>query len=178
MRHRFIAGTLPWDINALVIGTSRTKYVNEESVGATVHSYRGANLADLTNVVSQYPPLNIHTVTLIAGFNDHRVPSENFIFCYRALLDLIKYKFQPRILIAPKIIATSNNSSINQKIHSLNWALYNFFNSYIKEPLIISPFFNLNKSHFCQDGIHFSYSGNRAFSSLLNNFMNNFNACF
>ena len=65
MRQRFTAGTLPRDINALVIGTSRTKYVNEESVGATVHSYRGANLADLVYVVSQYPPLNIHTVTFI-----------------------------------------------------------------------------------------------------------------
>ena len=101
MKARFRAGTIPWDAQALVIGTSRTKYIKDSDVGAAVHSYRGANLIDLFHVVEQYPTLNLNTVTLIAGFNDHRIYSSHFVICYQALIQLIIYKFQPNAIIAP-----------------------------------------------------------------------------
>ena len=116
MKARFRAGTIPWDAQALVIGTSRTKYIKDRDVGAAVHSYRGANLIDLFKVVEQYPPLNLNTVTLIAGFNDHRIYSSHFVICYQALIQLIVYKFQPKVIIAPKVIDSTNNPVINKHI--------------------------------------------------------------
>ena len=126
MQARFRADTSPWDAQALVIGTSRTKYIKDSDVGAAVHSYRGANLIDLFHVVEQYPPLNLNTVTLIAGFNDHRIYSSHFVICYQALIQLIIYKFQPNAIIAPHVIGSTYNAIINKHIYSHNCALYNF----------------------------------------------------
>ena len=43
------AQILPWNAKDLLIGTSRTKYIEDSAVGETIHSYRGANLIDLFN---------------------------------------------------------------------------------------------------------------------------------
>ena len=56
----------------LVIGTSRTKYIRSKDIGAAVHSYRGASLLELCNLIQQYPQRKINTLTIVAGFNDHR----------------------------------------------------------------------------------------------------------
>ena len=174
MRPRFTAGTLPWDTRDLVIGTSRTKYLQDRDVGATVHSYRGATLADLFAVVGQYPPLNLNTVTLVAGFNDHRLDSIHFVICYQALLELICYKFQPHHIIAPKVIPSTNNPRINKKLYFHNCALFNLFERYSPAASLFSPHFSLPKYFFCNDGIHFSFKGNNMFSKMLNNLISYF----
>ena len=174
MKARFRAGTIPWDAQALVIGTSRTKYIKDRDVGAAVHSYRGANLIDLFKVVEQYPPLNLNTVTLIAGFNDHRIYSSHFVICYQALIQLIVYKFQPKVIIAPKVIDSTNNPVINKSIYFHNCALYNFFQSFSCPSSIFSPFLRLDKHLLCRDGIHFSFKGNNVFSKILSNFISYF----
>ena len=175
MRARFTPPDIPWDAQNLVIGTSRTKHLRGQDVGATVHSYRGAKIQDLFEVVLQYPPLDLHSVTLIGGFNDHSTQSAYFLIIYQALIDLIKYKFKPRVILAPKIIECCHNNVINKKLYSLNLSLFNFINnySYIHNyyPLIVSPYFMLNKKFFCFDGVHFSRFGNMMFSKMLNTFI-------
>ena len=44
---RFDAYPLPSSCSDLVLGTSRTKYIDEGQVKGCVHSYRGAKLLDL-----------------------------------------------------------------------------------------------------------------------------------
>ena len=68
---RFAAQTLPRNAQDLVFGASRTQYIEDSAVGAFINSYRGANIIDLFNVVNQYPPLNLGSVLIVAGFNDH-----------------------------------------------------------------------------------------------------------
>ena len=165
---QFAAQILPWNAQDLVIGTSRTKYIEGSAVGATIHSYRGANLIDLFNVVNQYPPLNLRSVCIVAGFNDHHYSCSHFIECYRVLLDIICYKFQPRIVVSPKINATSNNKLVNRKIYFMNLALHRFLHFYAV-PLIVSPYFFFSRSAFCRDGIHFSFYGNHLFTLYLHN---------
>ena len=160
---QFAAQLLHWNAQDLLIGTSRTKNIEDSAVGATIHSYRGANLIDLSNAVNQYRPLNLRSVCIVAGFNDHHYSCSHFIECYQVLLDIICYKLQPLIVVSPKIIATSNNELVNRKIYFMNLALHRFFQFYTV-PLIISPYFFFSKSDFCRDGIHFSFYGNNLFT--------------
>ena len=148
LMRQFAAQILPWNAQDLVFGTSRTKYIEGSAVGATIHSYRGANLIDLFNVVNQYPPLNLRSVCIVAGFNDHHYSCSHFIECYRVLLDIICCKFQPRIVVSPKIIATSNNKLVNRKIYFMNLALHRFLHFYAV-PLIVSPYFFFSRSASC-----------------------------
>ena len=164
MRPRFTASLLPWDVKNLVLGTSRTKYIKGSDIGATIHYFRGANIRDLIDVVQQYYPLNIRSVTLIFGFNDHSTDNFHFIECYRLLIELIRYKFKPSVLIAPKIIP-STISFVNHKLYLKNCAIYKLLHYCF--PHVTSPSFNLSPFMFCSDGVHFSYIGNRVFSSIL-----------
>ena len=153
---QFAAQILSWKAQDLVIGTSSTKYIEGSAVGTTIHSYCGANLIDLFNVVNQYPPLILRSVCIVAGFNEHHNSLSHSIECYRVLFDIICYKFQPLIVVSPKIIATLNNKLVNRKIYFMNFAHHQFLQLYAV-PLIISPYFFLSKSAFCRDGIHFSF---------------------
>ena len=78
---RFDANPLPSSCSDLVLGTSRTKYIDEGQVQGCVHSYRGAKLLDLCDLINQNPN-ELNTVVVIAGFNDHRSSIEIF---HRAL---------------------------------------------------------------------------------------------
>ena len=164
MRPRFTAPLLPWDVKNLVLGTSRTKYIKGSDIGATIHSFCGANIRDLIDVVQQYYPLNIRSVTLNFGFNDLSTDNFHFIECYRLLIELIRYKFNPSVLIAPKIIPSTNNRLINHKLYLKNCATYKLLHHCF--PHVISPSFNLSPFMFCRDGVQFSYIGNRVFSSI------------
>ena len=68
---RFNAKPLPSSCSDLVLGTSCTKYIDEDQVKSFVHSNRGANLLDLCDVINQYPNQKLNTAVVIAGFNDH-----------------------------------------------------------------------------------------------------------
>ena len=48
----FDANHLPSSCSDLVLGTSRTKYIDEGQVKGCVHSYRGAKLLDLCDVIN------------------------------------------------------------------------------------------------------------------------------
>ena len=101
MSQRFSAEILPSQAESLVIGTSsRTKYIQSADVNSAVHSNRGATMTDLIDGMRQYLPLNLTTVTLLAGFNDHRSNWREFIHDFTAI---ISYKFAPSTIIAPKI---------------------------------------------------------------------------
>ena len=74
------------------------------------------------------------------------------------------------MLIIPKTILSANNHFINRKLGALNNSLFRRFNTFYHSRLqIISPNLNVNfsASMFCEDGIHFSFYGNKIFSLLL-----------
>ena len=169
---RFRAKRIPGFSKKLVIGTSRTKYIDPREAGATVHSFRGATLADLCDTLQYYAPKKLNCVTIIAGFNDNQVHPQQVSSLWKRLINLIINKFNPNHLLIPKTIATSNNRQINQRISVLNNVLFNviaqFSHPYIR---IISPALNLPANFFCRDGIHFSFYGNEVFAMLLSQMM-------
>ena len=75
----FDANSLPSSCSDLFLIISRTKYIDEGQVQGCVHSYRGAKLLDLCDVINQYPNQKMNTVVVIAGCNDHRSSIEIFI---------------------------------------------------------------------------------------------------
>ena len=154
----------------MVIGTSRTKYCSPKDVGATVHSYRGAKLADLAATVSRYPSQILNCVTIVAGFIDNPSTVSDWANDWRILINLIIHKFNPIVLIIPKTILSANNHFINRKFGALNNDLLRPFNTFYQSRIrIISPNLNVSFSAnmFCKDGIHFSFYGNKIFSILL-----------
>ena len=112
---RFDANPLPSSCSDLVLGRSRTKYKDEGPVKGCVHSYRGAKLLDLCDVINQYPNQKLNTVVVFAGFNDHRSSIETFIEHWNFLIQLIIVEFSPNNLIVPKVIPTSSNCLVNIK---------------------------------------------------------------
>ena len=51
---------------------TNNKYIRSKDISAAVHSYRGASLLELSNLIQQYPQRKIKTLIIVAGFNDHR----------------------------------------------------------------------------------------------------------
>ena len=154
----------------LVKGTSRTKYCSPKDVGATVHSYRGAKPVDLATTDSRYPSQKLSCVTIVAGFNDNSSTVSDFAKDWRFLIILIIHKFNPNVLIIPKTILSANNHFTNRQLGALNNSLFRLFNTfYYSRIRIISPNLNVNFSAnmFCEEGIHFSFYGNKIFSLLL-----------
>ena len=115
---RFSARYLNPRTSNLVIGTSRTKYIRSGQVGAAIHSYRGAALSELCNLVAQYPQWQLFRV-VIAEFNDHRDSAVNFIDNWKLLVHLICIQFNISVLIILKTFATSNSIFVNKKIRQL-----------------------------------------------------------
>ena len=163
---QFAAQILPRNAKELVIGTSRTTYIEDLTVGATMHSYCGANPIDLFIVFKQYPALNLRSVCIVTGISDHHYSCSPFIECYRILLDIISYNFWLVIVVLPKMNATSINELLNRKIYYMNLTLHRFLQFYTI-PLIISPFFFFRKSPFCQESIHFFFYVKHLFSLYL-----------
>ena len=154
----------------MIIRTSRTKYCSPKDVGATVHSYRGAKLADLAATVSRYPSQKLNCVTIVAGFNDNSSTVSDFANDWRFLINLIIHKFNPNVLFITKTILSANNHFINRKLGALNNSLFRLVNTFYHSRIrIISPNLNVNFSAnmFCKDGIHFSFYGNKIFRLLL-----------
>ena len=177
-RSRYKAEELPWQSSNLIIGTSRTKYVSNSEVGATVHSYRGATHRDLIEVVQQYPPLNLNSVTIVAGFNDHGKPSSEVRLFFKKLIEIVTYTFHPSSIIVPRIIPSESNSAINRKIFNHNCKLHNLFKYFRPGPKIVHPrlscFFDKN---YCRDGILFSYYGNFVLTNVLRKLIQMFSFC-
>ena len=154
----------------LVIGTSKTKYCTPKDVRATVHSYRGAKLADLASTVSRYPSQRLNCVTIVAGFSDNSSTVSDFAIDWRFLINLIIYKFNPNVLIILKTILSANNNFINRKFDALNNFLFcpinTFYHSRIQN---ISPNLNVNfcANMICKDCIHFCFYGKKIFSLML-----------
>ena len=103
---RFSPRRLKPNTSNLVIGTSRTKYIQSRQVGAAVHSYRGAKLLELCSLIEKYPCQKLNRVVVVAGFNDHRDTTANFILGWNYQIQLLGLKLNPTILIIPKTIAT------------------------------------------------------------------------
>ena len=161
---------LPKWSRKLVIGTSRTKYCSPKDVGATVHSYRGAKLADLAATVSRYPSHKLNCVTIVAGFNDNSSTVSDFANDWRFLINLIIHKFNPIVLIIPKNILSANNDFINRKLGALNNSLFRLIDTFYHTRIRNNSFnlnFNFSANMFCKDGIHFSFYGNKIFILLL-----------
>ena len=150
----------------LVIGTSRTKFIRSKDIGAAVHSYRGASLPELCNLIQQNPQRKIKTLIIVAGFDDHRDTASTFTKNWRIMIRLAYLKFQSRHLIIPRTISTSNNQSVNRKIDQLNIAFYNLLRSFSLP--IKSSHFNRDFDHkiFSRDGIYFSRFGNLVSSQI------------
>ena len=173
---RFDANPLPSSCSDLVLGTSLTKCIDEGQTQGCVHSYRGAKLLDLCDVINQYPNQKLNTVVVIAGFNDHRSSIETFIEHWKFLIQLIIVKFSPNNLIVPKVMPTSCNRLINRKISALNYALYNYIDSCALKLFIVSLSFGnvLEPNLFCKDTVHFSFHGNHYFTIILFNIIQYF----
>ena len=140
------AKALPGRFSSLVLGTSRTEHLRPGNIGATIHSYRGATLQQLSQVIDQYPRRRLKTVTIIAGFNDHREQARTFVSDWSVLLQKIIQKFNPLQIIASKTVCTSKNILINQKVALLNHALYQFLNT-CQYPIPIFPPTLISTSH-------------------------------
>ena len=95
--------------------SSRTKYIDEGQVQGWVHSYRGAKLLDLCDVINHYPNQELNTVVVTAGFKNHPRNIETFKEHSKFLIQLIIVKFSPNNLIVPKVIPLSCNRLINKK---------------------------------------------------------------
>ena len=136
MRPRSTAPLLPWGVKKFVLGTSKTKYIEGSDIGARIHSFRGATIWDLIYVMQQCSPLNIRYVTLIFGLNNYSTDNFHIIERSGPLIHLIIYTFNPSVLIAPKIIPSTNNRLINHRLHLKNaW----FSNCCIFVSLMLSP---------------------------------------
>ena len=108
------------------------------------------------------------SVTVIAVFNDYRANSHEIAFRWQRPIDLVVEKFNPKSLIIPKTIGTSQNNHIITKIHMLNSVLFNLVaNCYHPYVRIFSHLLSLPFNFFCRDGIHFSFHGNKVFGMLL-----------
>ena len=152
------------------MATSRTKYCSPKDVGATVHSYRGAKLADLAATVSRYPSQKPNCVNIVAGFNDNPSTVSDLANDWIFLMNLIIHKFNPNVLIIPKTTLSANNHFINRKLDALSNSLFRLINTFYHSRIRInSPNLNVNfkANLFCKDGIHFSFYGNKSFSFLL-----------
>ena len=131
-------------------------YCSPKDVGATVHSYRGAKLVDLSATVSRYPSQKLNCVTIVAGFNDNSSTVSDFAKDWKFLLKLIIHKFNPNLLIIHKPMLSANNHFTNRKLGALNNSLFRriktFYHSRIR---IVFPNLNVNFSAgmFCKDGI-------------------------
>ena len=114
---RFRHKRIPEFSRKLVIGTSRTKYIDPRTVGSSIQSFRGAALVDLHDTLKHYESKKLESVTVIAGFNDHRANRHEIVYRWQKLIEIIVDKFNPKSLIIPKTIGTALNSHINNKIH-------------------------------------------------------------
>ena len=151
----------------MVIGTSRSNYCSPKDVGATVHSYRGAKLADIAAIVSRYLSQKLNCVTKVDGFNDNSSTVSDFAKDWRFLISLIIHRFNANVLINPKNILSANNHFVNRNLGALNNSLFRLINTiYHTRIRFISPNLNVNfvANMFCKDGIHFSFYGNKNFS--------------
>ena len=122
--------TLPKWSRKLIIGTSSSKYCCPKDVGATVHLYRGAKLADLAATVSRYPSQKLSCVTILAGFNDNLSTVSEFANDWRLLTKLLIRKFNPNLLFILKTILSANNYFINRKLGALNHSLFRIINTF------------------------------------------------
>ena len=94
MTQHFKPKRIPGFSRRLVIRTSRKKYLDPKQTKATIHCFRGATLEDLTRTLQQYRPKKLHTVKLIAGFNDHDASANDFSNNCRKL---INNQFHPKL---------------------------------------------------------------------------------
>ena len=130
---------LPKRSRKLVIGTSRNKYCSPKDVRATVHSYRGAKLADLAATVSRYTSQKLNCVAIIAGFNDNSSTVSNFANDWRFLISLIFHRFNPNELIIHKTILSANNYFTNRKLGALNNSLFRLINTFTTQESKLFP---------------------------------------
>ena len=159
---------IPGFSQILFIGTLRTKNLDPKQTKATIHSFRDATLEDLTITIQKYRPKQLHTLTLIAGFNDYNTNANNLTNNWRKKTNTIFDKFLPRFFFSQKLLALQIIVFINNQINNLNYVLYKLINSFIHPSiLIVSPYFNLPFNHFCKDGKHFSFYGNQMFACYL-----------
>ena len=167
---RFFPKPIPnWQKN-LVIGTSRIKHLKSNWVGATVHSYRGATIDELADVISRYQKKKLSQVIIIGGFNDHHQP--NVQMKWDQLIRAAKERFSPSTLIVPQTISTTDDE-IARSIKTINEKLCNAISENHCD--VFSPDINAILVHngkffgniFTADGIHLSYHGNRLLTALL-----------
>ena len=136
-----------------------------------MHSYRGAKLLDLSDVINQYTNQKLNTVVVIAGFNDHRSSIEIFIEHWQFHIQLIIDKFSSNKLVVPKAIPTSCNRLLNKKISAPNYALFNYIDSCALQLFFVSSSFRnvLEPNLFCKDTVNFSLHRNQVFIIILFN---------
>ena len=162
----------------LVIGTSRTKYIKTNEVDGARHSYRGANLSELSHVIERYPHQQLSTVIVVAGFNDHRKTPAIFVENWKSIIQLIYWKFNPSTVIIPKTIATANDSITNRRTYWLNFALHKLVVS-LNLP-IVSPNFNrdCDTKIIRRDGVHFPFFENHIFTRILSFYISHYSCNF
>ena len=105
-----------------------------------MHSFRGTILDHLTRDLQEYRPKKLHTVTVIAGFNDHEACSNDFSKYRRRLINTIIDKFQPLFIFVSKTVGSAINRFISIQINNPKHALKNLIKKLIKAILqIMSP---------------------------------------
>ena len=163
---KFIAKQIRSDCDTIIIGTSRVKHMKVQDFATTtaIHSYRGATLVDLLDVVTQYPAQHISNVFLIAGFNDKDKSKEIVEERFTKVIELLNTKFSPKKLIVPDTISAADEHLADQVV-AVNEALVKAtegVSSPIERPNINAAMGSgtkLSEMFFQRDKYHLSYTG-------------------
>ena len=114
-----------------MIRTSRAKHCSPKDVGTTVHSYRGAKLADLAATVLRYPSQKLNCVTSVACSIDNSSTVSDFANNWRFLKKLVIDKFNPNVINLPSTMLSANNHIMNRKLDASNNYLFRLINTFL-----------------------------------------------
>lgn len=183
-RKQFTPRLLPPQCKHLIIGTSRVRDIYARTIGmnCAVHTYGGASLNDLKEVVTRYENLHLTSVTIVAGFIDAASDMDDSIFkeSWDGLVQEIVSKFSPVSLIVPDTIPCLNKTT-NARINLIQTSLQSMCldTPTIGDVTVYNPplngMFSINKdvvgtAFFTRDGVHLSAIG----TNLLGNFLAGF----
>lgn len=171
-------------IKHLVIGTSRVRDMYARNIGfnCAIHTYSGATLNELTEVVQKYEGKQLHSVTIIAGFNDAASKQDDAEFksLWDNLAQSVVSKFSPKSLIMPDTIP-STKPDILDRISLIQTSLQslsmdnekikdtNFYNPQLNSMFSIRK--NTGSAFFARDGIHLSAIGTNLLTAFLAGFI-------
>lgn len=169
----------------LIIGTSRVRdiYARQIAFNCMVHTYSGATLSDIADVIEKYDGKALSSVTIIGGFNDvaQNIDDSSFKELWEKVTTVIVSKFSPISIILPDTIPTTK-SSHSARIDLIQASLHSYILDYpmVGKSKLYNPTLNamfhitketVGSAYFTRDGIHLSAIGTNMVTSFLTGFI-------